>query len=102
MRPCTSVFQRMTRTGAVLGIIYEILYRQDNGAFPCVRRYAVKMVGKRNKAYGKSRENLLYISPGFNVIAPETGQVFHYHAVHPACLNVADHPLKFWSVEIAP
>ena len=85
-----------------VGIVYEIFDRQDNRAFPRIRQCTVKMVGKRNESHTKSRESLLYVPPGFNVIAPETGQVFHYHAVHPACLNIADHPLKFWPVEITP
>ena len=60
------------------------------------------MVRKCNKTHTKSRESFLNISPGLNIVTSKAGQVFYNHTVYPACFDVTNHSLKFWSVEIAP
>ena len=84
-----------------IAVVYEIFYRQYNVALPGICRKAVIPVGKGDKTHPQSWEYLIQIPPGLNVIAPETGQVFHDDAVHPARRDVAYHPFKFWSLEVA-
>ena len=58
------------------------------------------MVCQRNKTHRKSREDFLYISPGFNIVTSKTRKVFYNDTVHLSCFDVAYHSFKFWSVEI--
>ena len=84
-----------------VAVVYEIFNRQHNIPLSGIGRKTVIVIGKRDKSHSKGRKYPFQISPGLDVIPPETGQVFHNDAIHPARLNVSHHPFKFWSVEIA-
>ena len=72
-----------------IAVVDEIFYRQYDIALPGVRRKTVVLVRDGDKAHPQGREYLIQIPPGLNIIAPETGQVFHNDAVYPARFDVA-------------
>ena len=85
---------------SAIGIVNEVFDRKNNTTLPCIRMKTVIMVCQRNKTHRKSREDFLYISPGFNIVTPKTRKVFYNDAIHLSCFDVTYHSFKFWSVEI--
>ena len=84
-----------------IAVVYEIFYRQYDVALPGIRRKAVVPVGEGDESHPQSREYLVQVPAGLDIIAPEPGQVLHDDAVHPPRLDVAYHPFEFWPLEVA-
>ena len=77
-----------------VGIIEQIPHRDHDGITGLPRRLAVIVICYCNQPDPHDRENPFQITPHFNVISTETGQIFHKNAVDSPLFQFLKQPLK--------
>ena len=83
-----------------VGVVQDVFQVNDVSVAGTFSVQRVEIVLNRNEADAHEGENLIQIVSGFQIIASETGKVFHHNAVNFAALHVLHHTLKFRTFEI--
>lgn len=95
--PCTKCLCHLAADVPGVPLIYHV---QKWGKFGSLLVIAVYSAINGNETHTHFRKPHFCIQTHFKIVTTKPGKVFYHHTIYVARLNVGNHTLKGWAVEI--